>query len=99
MIRRPVAARQRLAEALLWAAVVVCGLFVMIPAAAELLRSQELQAEEQEKDEIARRKAEESERILHWIVNDPQTDQRVPETEGRDLRNYRAQQEDPADEQ
>jgi len=97
--RRTSAARQRLTEALLWAAVVLCGLFVLVPAAAELLSSQELQAEEQRKDELARQRAEQAERELHWTVADPLTDQRVLETEGPDLRNDRAPKENASDDE
>ncbi len=93
MIRRRAAARQRLTEVLLWAAVALCGVFVLVPAAAELLRSQRLEAEEAERDEEARELAEQAERELDWVVNDPLTDRRVRETEARDLRNYRAQKE------
>jgi flagellar biosynthesis/type III secretory pathway M-ring protein FliF/YscJ len=87
------AARQRLAEVLLWAAVGLCGYFVLIPAAAELLRARQLEAEEAEKGETARDLAEEAERDLDWAHNDPLTDRRVQETPGQDLRKYRAEKQ------
>ncbi len=64
------ASRKRLLEALFWVAVVMVGLFVLLPAVVELIEARRMEDTAQSRSDLAGEEMLEEHNRIKWIVDD-----------------------------
>ena len=86
MSGRRARAGARAAEAALWAAVVLAGAYILLPAAVELVQTREQEAAETAAADGAEEVLREDQRTLGWFSSDPQAGEKIRTQRARDAR-------------
>ena len=85
---RRAAPKLHIGELLLWAAAVLAGAFVLVPAVVEFVQARQLEAAEAERDLAGRERVLNTMRDLDQVTQDPMTAERLRETPDPDLRTF-----------
>ena len=76
----------RAVEIALWAAVVLAGAYVLLPAAVELVKTREEEAAATAKASAAEDQLRGGQRELEWFSSDPQAGEKIREQRAQDAR-------------
>ena len=79
MTVRPAGSRDRWIEGVLWGLVLAVGGLVFVPAALEFFEGRKIEAQEKKRLLGLEEKLVEQDRIASWLVNDPETDDKLYE--------------------
>ena len=79
-------AKSRMFEMTLWGVVLCAGALVLIPALAEWIQADRLEASEKTRAEEAEREMAKMAHKLEWTLSDPQADQKLAERQALDAR-------------
>ena len=77
MIGRSPMTRERMIEGVLWGLVLVVGGLVFMPAALEFFEGRKVEAQEKERLLQLEEKLKEQDRLSSWLMNDPETDDKL----------------------
>lgn len=72
-------ARLQLGEIALWALVLAAAAFVLLPAVVQWVEARQAETETRAARQAKEREVRELDRQLHWLVHDPQTDEKLQE--------------------
>jgi hypothetical protein len=79
-------AKSRVFEMALWGVILCAGALVLIPALAEWIQADRLEASERTRAEEAEREMAKMAHKLEWTLSDPQAYQKIAERQALDAR-------------
>ncbi|TAH37899.1 MAG: hypothetical protein EYC70_06850 [Planctomycetota bacterium] len=71
--------RERALELALWGLVLAAAALVVLPALVQLVEARQADAEMAQRSSDARQRLQELDQEVYWLVNDPQTDEKLLE--------------------